>query len=136
MIVRSYDYEDLDRVMTPFKADWVGFDTKSLLEDEDNILLFDGVDNYGLLEYIREGEYYGHYLFGSARGRQAVKTAKAIIDYAFTEYPIKLFRGKTPLTNVGALWLNNKLGLISDGIEHSEIGWLELTYLTKEGFYQ
>lgn len=121
--------------MSPFKHEWVGFDAKALIEDDDNILLTDGEGNYGLFEYRSPGEYTGHYLFGTARGQRAVETAKQILDHFFSSYPVEIIHGLTPVEHTGALRMNKQLGLVTVKTVDTEAGPCEQVYLTKEGFY-
>lgn len=137
MIERTSCWKGLALVAASFaQPDWVGFNPQSLIEDTDNVLLTDGADNYGLLEFSQPGEYFGHYLFGSARGRTAYTVAHEMLDYFFTNYPAFVVLGQTPVEHLGALWLNKKLGFKKIGTEHTEAGLCDRVFLTKEGFYK
>lgn len=135
MIERSFDWQKLEEVVTPYKHEWVGFNAQDLLKDYNNILLWDGEDNYGLFEASLPGEYFGHYLFGSARGRRALTVARQMLDHFFSEYGAVVVRGQTPVEHKGALGLNKLLGFKTIGIEQTVAGPCEQVFLTKEGFY-
>lgn len=132
---RTKDWQSLDKVMTPFKHEWLGFDPEKLVADEDNILLTDGEDNYGLFEYRAPGEYDGHYLFGNARGEQAVTTAKQLLRHFFLSYPVEIIYGLTPVEHTGALRMNKRIGLVTIATVQTKAGPCERVFLTKEGFF-
>ena len=92
-------------------GDEVGFDAKALVENLDNVLLWDGLDNYALFEYNDIGSYYGHYFFGSARGKQALDLAARMIDLLRRgdQMANDLF-GVIHQDNKKAIWLTRQLG--------------------------
>lgn len=136
MITVTTDWQKLDEAMKPFSEDWVGFDTESLVSKEGNILLTDGTDNYAMFEVSSsEGVVKGHYLFGSARGREAVNLSKRFLSKLFNDYPaINVVIGRTPTYQKGALWLNKQLGFTSIGSEEINDKTYEIVALTREGF--
>lgn len=131
---RSFDSYYLEETMSPFMKDAVGFEPVTLLKDSRTVLLVDDKDNFGLFEYDSPGIYYGHYLFGSARGRKAFSLAKEMLTYFFKQHPVEKIYGETPIDHSGALGLTTLLGFEEVGVEETEAGPMVLSVLTKEGF--
>lgn len=137
VITRSYDHERLSEVMEPFSTDWKGFDPRELISVEENILLSDGKDNFSLFEKEEDGSYYGHYLFGTARGPHALAVSKEMLEYLYKNYPdVDVIEGLTPLDKRGALWLNKHLGFIPKDIVETEVGLCLQVYINRERFYE
>lgn len=116
------DWKTLDRVVSKYKHEWVGFDAKALVEDPRNILLTDEEENFALFELEREGVYYGHYLFSARGPERTEKIAKDFLDYFFKSYPVEIIYGLTPVEHKGAINLNKKLGFNFHGIVETAAG--------------
>lgn len=78
---------------------------------DDGIALLDTESqDLGLFEPTSNPEEaFGHYFFLS-RGREALSTAKRMLDYVFACTDINTVYGLTPVEHKAALWFNNKLG--------------------------
>lgn len=131
---RSFDFETLDKVVAPYKNTWIGFDAEEIVRNEENILVTDGKDNFGLFEYDRPGVYYGHYLFSPSGRHKPYETAKDILGFFFKEFPVRVVLGLTPVEHKGALRLNKKLGFTTSGIINTEAGPHYQVYLKKDDF--
>lgn len=134
MIDFSKDWEGLAKAMEPYMQDAIGFDPESLVLDSNNILLHDGKDNYSLIE-LEDGKFFGHYLFGSARGKEAYRTARKMLEYLFLHYSLNEIYGRTPVDNKAALWMNTRLRFKKLYIEDTDAGPHQVVVLTREGFY-
>lgn len=120
---RSFDWQTLDRVVSKYKHEWVGFDAKALVEDERNILVTDGEENFGLFEYTDDPKvYYGHYLFKARGPDKTFEVAKNLLGYFFKTFDAKEVIGLTPIEHKGAILLNNKLGLTFHRVVDTEAG--------------
>ena len=111
-LYRSFNVPHFSKVAGDLMdGDEVGFDAKALVENLDNVLLWDGLDNYALFEYNDIGSYYGHYFFGSARGKQALDLAARMIDLLRRgdQMANDLF-GVIHQDNKKAIWLTRQLG--------------------------
>jgi hypothetical protein len=108
MITRSEDLGGLLQTMKPHLP-INGFNPFLWLLNDKNICLTDGDGNFTLFEYVRDGVYNGH-IFFVARGKEAIRISKEMLEYVFTEYPVKTLVGYTPLCKKGALWLMQHLG--------------------------
>lgn len=121
-------------MVAKYKEAWVGFDAQRLIDDEDNILVTDGEDNYGLFEFHRPGIYYGHYLF-TARGPEVTeKVARNLLGFFFKEFPVRVVLGLTPIEHSGALRLNRRLGFTFHNIVNTEAGPHYQVSLKKDDF--
>lgn len=109
-----------------------GFYPEDWLSTETNVALTDGLGNFSLYERELPGVVSGHYFFVS-RGRDALKAAKDMLAEAFTgPYNIQVIRGFTPLTHLGARWINKQLGFKGYGVVNIITGPHELVILTKK----
>lgn len=127
MITRTYNISDIPYLREEFP----GVDTEEWVSNKDNIALTDGSGNYSMFEKGSDGVYTGHYFFES-RGRQALRVAREMLDFAFNECGLNIIRGITPLTHLGARWLSRQLGFKSYGIIQPGNGPCELFILVKE----
>lgn len=107
-----------------------GFYPKEWIDNPLNIALINDNQDISLFEFEAPGVVSGHYFFWS-RGKIAVKAAKEFLNEIFT-YDIKVVRGITPITNLGARWVNRQLGLKSYGIVQTTVGPCEIIILTKQ----
>lgn len=134
MLHRSYDWEGLDKVVEKYKHAWVGFDAKELVENEENILVTDGENNYGLFEFHEPGRYYGHYMF-TARGLEDTESvARNLLGFFFQSIPCEEVLGLTPEYHSGALRLNRALGFTFHNLIDTEAGPHYQVSLKKEDF--
>jgi hypothetical protein len=133
MVKRSFDYEGLDKVVENYKTDWVGFEAKALVENEENILLTDGKDNYALFEFHEPGVYYGHYLF-SHHGARTLDIAKDLLGFFWRAIPAKQVRGLVPVEHKGAIRLTKALGFTIEDVIDTEAGYHLVASLNKEDY--
>lgn len=126
--MRTYDIAKVTRAVSQYAESITGFYPEYWLADEDNIALIDGED-VALFEYVRDGVYFGHYFFKS-RGKDAVTTAQRFLKEAFAK--MEVIQGLTPLTHLGARWLNKRLGFKSYGVIKTPTGPCELLIMTKD----
>lgn len=117
-----------------YKHAWVGFDAKELVENEDNVLVTDGENNYGLFEFYEPGVYHGHYMF-TARGKENTEAvAKTLLGFFFQLVPCTEVLGLTPVTHRGAIRLNQLLGFTFHDVIETEAGPHYQVSLKKEDF--
>lgn len=134
-VVREHNLAALLDTMNPYLP-IVGLDPEEWLRNELNIALTDGKGNYGLFERAGLGLVSGHY-FMKVRGRDALRISKSILKEVFTgPYDVKVIRGFTPLENLGARWMNKKLGFTGYGVLDTAVGPMELVILTKKEWEQ
>lgn len=130
---RSYDYNKLDKVVERYKDTWIGFDAEQIVKDEENILVTDGQDNFGLFEFSKPGVYYGHYMF-TTRGPATKQVARDLLGFFFKEFPVDIVLGLTPVEHRGAIWLNQQLGFTFHGVTETEAGPHYQVSLKKDDF--
>lgn len=131
---RSYNWRAMERVVAKYKEAWVGFDPQELIENEENILVTDGNENYGLFEYHDDGVYYGHYLF-TARGPQnTFRIARDLLGFFFKSFPVQTVLGLTPVEHEGAIRLNKLLGFTFGEVVDTEAGPHHQVHIHKEDF--
>lgn len=124
----------MDRVVSKYKNVWVGFDAQELVQNEENILVTDGDDNYGFFEYHEPGVYYGHYLFTERGAANTYAVAHKLLSFFFLTFPVKTVRGLTPVEHSGALRLNRALGFTFESIISTEAGPHYQVSLNKDDF--
>lgn len=117
-----------------YKHQWVGFDAKQLVEDEENVLVADDDNNYGLFEFCEPGVYYGHYLFTARGVENTEEVARNLLHFFFQNIPCKEVRGLTPIRHTGALRLNKALGFTFHDFVETEAGPHIEVSLKKEDF--
>ena len=83
------------------RAEWSDDGIAILDTDSQDLGLFEPTSN--------PEEAFGHYFFLS-RGREALSTARRMLDYVFDCTDINTVYGLTPVEHKAALWFNNKLG--------------------------
>lgn len=93
-----------DRVQQPLDA-W------AFLEDEKNILLSDGRDNFSLMHRTDDPHVFeGHVFFSNAKGKEALKLArKMILHLILSEGLLKMFT-VIPEDNKKSRWFVRQLG--------------------------
>lgn len=117
-----------------YKHAWVGFNPQELVENEENILVTDGDNNYGLFEFHEPETYYGHYMF-TARGiENTEEVARNLLNFFFQISPCKQVLGLTPVDHTGALRLNKALGFTFHDVIDTEAGPHYQVSLKKEDF--
>lgn len=132
MIYRTFDKEALTKDMLPYVEETKGFVPREWLSNEKNIALTDGDGNYALFEYGFKGVYIGHY-FLLARGRVAINLCKEFLKEIFKpEYGVEVLKGLTPVTKLGALWMNRQLGFNLEGITNTISGPCQMVSLTRK----
>jgi len=133
MIKRSFDVGLLRDATEPYAHELHGFDPEAWLADERNIALTDDGENYNLLEYELPGVYTGH-TFYIKRGRAAKAHLHEALRVAFTEFPVEVIRGLTPIKLVGARWMARQGGFKSHGVVQTLVGPCELFILSKHKY--
>jgi hypothetical protein len=128
--MRSFSTEDLLETMEPYLP-ITGFEPNEWLGNKNNLAYCNDKGDFGLFEYEIPGVYSGHYFFKS-RGKEALKTAKEILEQVFNEEDVQVIRGFTPLKHLGARWMNKQLGFKSYGVVHTAVDICELVILTKQ----
>lgn len=109
-------------------------DFEGWINNHRNVMLVED-DNIGLASFEYPGLYNVHWFFGSARGREAIKLARRMLDHLFSNYDAKAIRGLTKANLKAARWASRQVGLTSYGIVHYPDGDHELFCMTKEEFY-
>lgn len=132
-ITRTYSTEDLVKVMNESGGIPNRFFPDSFIEYDQNILLTDGNHNYCLLEYDGPQKACLHCYY-SYRGSAALKVSDEFGDEIFSR-DIFLLRTLPLLTNLGARWLNKKMGFTSQGIIQTPEGPCEMFTLTKSEWF-
>lgn len=131
MLTRATDAVGLRAAMDQVeKLRELSIDMQKWIEDDRNIALQEG-DNYGVFEFNRPHVYTGHYFFGSARGKEAIRLSKDILDSVFNDYDAEVIQGLTPSHHKGALWLNRQLGFTNYGVTDTVAGEHQIFILTK-----
>lgn len=133
MISVTKDPAVVSEAISPYEKMTGKTDATDWLSKEENLAFTDGEGNVGLLQYDRPGVYNAH-LFLSVKGRKAIELAKAMMFYAFDNYPVEVMRGYTPLTNRAARWIDRQLGFTSYGALPTVAPPCELFILTKQEF--
>ena len=131
MITISKDTEQFVRHMEQHRDIIDDMDTKAWIENPFNICFVDDRGNYGLLNFVEQGIYDGH-LFFVDKGRDAIKHAKKMLDYAFSIEGIEVMRGLVPLRYKAARWFNRQIGQKSFGTVFIDDEDCELFILTKK----
>lgn len=131
MIQRAHDALGLRQAMDEVeKLRELSIDMQEWLEDDRNIALHEGAD-YGVFEYNRPHVYTGHYFFSTARGKDAVRLSREILDTLFDDYGAEIVQGLTPTSHKGALWLTRQLGFTHHGSTDTVAGEHQVFTLTK-----
>lgn len=130
-MIRTKDPTVVSEAVSLYDGEIVGLNLKEWVLDDKNIALTDGHGNVNLLEYVKPGMYTGH-VFYKARGKDAVKLMRGAIEKTFSEYPVEVIVGLTPIEKVGARWLSRRVGFKGQGIIKTVIGPCEIFIMTKE----
>lgn len=94
--------------MNAIADDWDGLDADAL-NSPDNVLLQSG-NNFGLFEWLGDGEYAAHCLYSDARGLTALKLSKLFMKFFLERYEVKGLKGLTPVEMRGAVQLALAVG--------------------------
>lgn len=136
MCHRTYNPLTVRKTVDKYANQTVGFVPEVWLADRRNIALVNDNGDIGLMEYDKDGVYFGHEFFNS-RGKDALKAAREMIETFFTEHPVLVIQGLTPIERKGARWLNRQIGFTSHRIIDTDLeGPCELFILTKEAFME
>lgn len=131
MIKRTFDLDLLLKEMEPYLP-LVGFDPPLWLGNVDNLAFTDGDHNLALFERDGRGVVFGHYFFNKARGKEALALCREVLKEVFEgDYDVQVIKGLTPITHLGARWMNKKLGFKSYGVLDTVTGHCEIVILTK-----
>lgn len=128
---RTTAVQDVRDAVSLYDGKVSGLDPESWIANPNNIALTDGEGNFNLLEYVKPGMYTGH-VFYVSRGKKAIELMKEALDKTFSEYPVEVIVGLTPIEKVGARWLSRKVGFKGHGIIKTIIGPCEVFIMTKE----
>lgn len=107
------------------------FDLEDWLEAPRNIAICNNDCDLALFTFVYEGVFEGHYFFNEARGKEAIKLSKEILEF-FRKLQNGVFtvvRGLVPLENKAAAWMSRKIGFNSAGIVDTINGQCELFVL-------
>lgn len=129
--MRTYDVDKIVEAVSQYADKIVDFYPYEWVLDKANIALINDKGDVALFQLLRPEVYYGHYFFFS-RGREAVNVAKDFLREAFTEHPVKVIQGLTPLVNLGARWMNRQLGFKSQGVTPTIADTCEIVIMTKQ----
>lgn len=131
MMFRTRDPEVVREAASVYAGEIEGLNPEEWSADDRNIILTDGLGNTNLLEYVKPGVYTGH-VFYKARGKTAVALMVEALNKTFSEYPVEVIVGLTPIEKVGARWLSRRVGFKGRGIIKTIIGPCEVFIMTKE----
>lgn len=132
MISITKDVELVHNAVAPYPEMLYGFVADDWLKVDGNIALIDDVGNVGLLVKNKPGVYFGHYFFHT----DATRRVRDMIEFVFTECPVEMLFGLTPVTRPAALYMNRKMGFTSHGILETPQGDCELVTLTRAEFFE
>jgi len=133
MIYRSHDIPEIVAAVSMYSDEIIGFHPSDWISDNRNIALTDGNGNYNLLEYEVPGVYTGH-TFYRDRGKNAIRLLREALKTAFTDYPVEIIRGLTPIKLIGARWMARQGGFKSYGVVQTSTGPCELFILSKHEY--
>lgn len=132
MIIRTYDADVIDTAVEQYRHKMETFDSKEWLERKENIALVNDYKDVAMFAGMLPSVVIGHYFFHS-RGKYALIAAKEMLREIFSgSYDVKVIEGLTPLENLGARWMNKKLGFKSYGVVDTTSGPCEVVILTKD----
>jgi hypothetical protein len=130
-VERSFDIKAFDKVAQRLLSDdAIGFDAFELITNPNNVLLWDGADNYSLFEYADYGIYLGHYFFTSARGKTAYILAKNMLNKLkeIDKKAVKVM-GVIAKENKKASWMTAQLGFKKVNEYESQVGTMKVSEL-------
>lgn len=130
--------EDVLEILGPYRDNLAIEKVQDWLDMEENLAFLNGEGSLGMLEFSSKGLYDSHHFHDQAvRGRKALKASKAMISYAFDNYPaIEVMRGRTPLNRQDARWAARKLGFKSLGVLPELTPACELFILTRKDYQE
>lgn len=112
----------------------VRFDASAWLSNDKNIAISDNKGNVVLFEDELPGVVQGHYFFGSARGKEAVKLSHDVLELVFDKYDIHTVFALPLDDNKPAKWMCRRVGFKSYGTVKTPVGLCEKFILTKEEY--
>ena len=130
MIARTHDAQLIDEKTKEFQYD---FDPYEWVDDRNNIALVNEKGDLNLFQYERPGVYIGHFFYVS-RGKEALRTAREMLEAVFSLPEVDAITGLTPEDKLGAKWLTRKLGFKSFGDINTVAGLCELFILTRSDY--
>lgn len=129
---RTKDPKKIQKATNQYAEKIEGFDPEDWVQNEENVALINEKGDVSLFERDSPSVVSGHYFFFS-RGNEAVSVAKAMLTEIFSgPYNVKAVKGLTPLENLGARWVNRKLGFKEYGVIHTTLGPHLLVIMTKD----
>lgn len=134
--MRSYDHHKLEQALScnpGFAPD--DFSPEAWVANTNNCLFVER-HNVGLATYEYEGLYNVHWFFDDAKGRDAIKLAKAMLKELFETTTARAVRGMTRVNLRGVRWLAKHVGMKSLGIVEMADGPNELMVMSREDFYK
>jgi hypothetical protein len=134
--MRSYDHTHLERAISlnpGFAPD--DFDCEAWVANRNNALFVEKHD-VGLATYEFEGLYNVHWFFEEAKGREAIRLARAMLKELFETTSAQAVRGMTRTHMRGVRWLAKHVGMKSLGIIEMADGPNELMYMSREDFFE
>lgn len=133
-VIRCLDPKVLDEALDPYDYH-MGNSNKEWIEKTENVAYTIG-DDVGLATFDYPGLYAVHWFFKS-RGKQALRSAVAMLDDLFTNYGAKAVRGVIPLANAPSRRLSKYLGFETVLIDKFADGEdYEIMLVSKETFNQ
>lgn len=130
--MRSKDFITMMKSVSPHLHRIIGFNPVSWITDDNNIMLVEGED-VALFEHKSPGVYSGHYMMKS-RGSVALASCKKLLKEFFQEYDVEVLTGLTPVENLGARWMNKKLGFEQHLVVETANGPHLLVMMTREQY--
>jgi hypothetical protein len=103
------------------------FDVEDWLSKEGHYALIDG-ENIAFAEEKEAGQYFVHFCFHTARGREAIDLTKKMYKWLCENYPLKSAIGLIELDNKRARWLIRQVGFTSLGEVTTPLGRCEMFY--------
>lgn len=132
--MRTFDANLVSQAVAFFRKTELDFDPVDWISNHANFAFINEAGDMALFEHELPHVVTGHYYFRS-RGKTALKAAREFLDEIFdSRYNIQVIRGLTPLTHLGARWMNRQLGLKSYGVVQTTIGPHEIFILTKKEY--
>lgn len=119
------------REVTDLHLDYFSFDVEGWLSNPLNYALIED-DNIAFAEWKKDGLYWVHFCFHSARGRDAVRLTKEIFKSFKQVRHVDTVVGFIEVANKKAAWVVRQAGFKSLGQVVTENGLCEMFYLNKD----
>jgi hypothetical protein len=117
--------------VTQHYPDYFTFDVETWFENPLNRAYVEG-ENIGFAEWKGNDNFWVHFCFHTARGREAINVTKRMVNELFNETNFNSCVGLIHEDNKKARWLIRQVGFKSLGLSDTENGVCEMFYLTKE----